>query len=237
MRSLTRFVGLPTVCHYLPDRIAQSEYERVVSLTPAEYEARMLAGWRRFGHTLFRPVCPTCQACSSLRVDVQRFHPNRSQRRCQKINENVVRLEIGPPRVNGARLQLYDRYHAFQAELKDWPARDSRDLREYVDSFVDNPFPTDEFSYWFGDRLIMVSYVDRLPTSLSAIYCFYEPAERQRSLGTWNILTIIHQAAQSGRPWVYLGYFVEGCRSLEYKGRFVPNQILTHDGRWVDFRM
>jgi hypothetical protein len=29
---------------------------------------------------------------------------------------------------------------------------------------------------------------------------------------------------------------VEGCRSLEYKGRFVPNQLRGGDGVWRDFR-
>jgi arginine-tRNA-protein transferase len=236
MKSIARFIGLPTICHYLPDRVAQAEYERVGQLTPSEYEGHMLAGWRRFGHTLFRPVCPACQACLSLRVDVTAFRPNRSQRRCRKLNENTVRLEIDRPHIDSARLELYDRYHHFQTEAKDWPPRDTTDVFEYVDSFVDNPFPTDEYTYWLDDRLLMVSFVDRLPTSLSAIYCFYDPAERWRSLGTWNVLSVIEQAAQQGRPWIYLGYYVEGCRSLEYKARFVPNQIRQPDGQWIPFR-
>lgn len=236
MKTISRFIGLPTLCHYLPDQIAQSEYLRVGAMSAGEYERRMFAGWRRFGHTLFRPVCPSCQACSSLRVQVGRFRPNRSQRRCRRLNEGVVRLEIGRPIVDRDRLRLYDGYHAYQAQAKDWPTRDSKDVLEYVDSFVDNPFPTDEYAYWLGERLVMVSYVDRLPQSLSAIYCFYDPSERWRSLGTWNVLTVIDQAALSGRDWVYLGYFVAGCRSLEYKANFVPNQIRRPDGQWHDFR-
>ena len=31
---------------------------------------------------------------------------------------------------------------------------------------------------------------------------------------------------------VYLGYFVAGCASLEYKANFRPNQILHSDGFW-----
>ena len=33
-------------------------------------------------------------------------------------------------------------------------------------------------------------------------------------------------------PHVYLGFYVEGCRSLEYKGRFRPNEALDADGEW-----
>ena len=34
---------------------------------------------------------------------------------------------------------------------------------------------------------------------------------------------------------LYLGYFVEGCRSLEYKARFKPNLVLHADGRCMIF--
>jgi arginine-tRNA-protein transferase len=71
---------------------------------------------------------------------------------------------------------------------------------------------------------------------LSAIYFFYDPSERGRSLGTWNILCLIDEAARRGWPYVYLGYYVEGCPSMEYKTRFLPNQLRAADGVWRDFR-
>jgi len=29
---------------------------------------------------------------------------------------------------------------------------------------------------------------------------------------------------------------VEGCRSMEYKATFAPNQVLLPDGEWLEFR-
>jgi arginine-tRNA-protein transferase len=81
-----------------------------------------------------------------------------------------------------------------------------------------------------------VGYVDDLPGGLSAIYFFYDPEERHRSLGTWNVLSVIENARQRRIPFVYLGYYVEDCTSLAYKGQFVPNQIRGPDGSWRDFR-
>jgi arginine-tRNA-protein transferase len=101
---------------------------------------------------------------------------------------------------------------------------------------VDNPFPTQEWCYYLGKRLVAVGYVDDLPGGLSAIYFYYDPDERWRSLGTWNILCILEQAARRRIPHVYLGYYVEGCASMTYKCRFEPNQILGLDGRWHDFK-
>ena len=45
---------------------------------------------------------------------------------------------------------------------------------------------------------------------------------------------MIDRARRQRLPHVYLGYYVEGCRSLEYKRRFAPNEILTEGGVWMD---
>jgi leucyl-tRNA---protein transferase len=100
---------------------------------------------------------------------------------------------------------------------------------------VDNPFPTEEWCYYIGERLVGVGYVDVLPEGLSAIYFYYDPAERQRSLGTYNVLAILEAARQRQLPHVYLGYYVAGYRSLEYKARFRPNEVLGRDGVWQPF--
>jgi arginine-tRNA-protein transferase len=235
MESIFRSLAPPSACGYLPEQTWRLEYELVRDLSREEYLERILQGWRRFGVSLFRPCCPVCSACRSLRVLVDRFRPNRSQRRVRQANQEVVRLSIGTPSVSRAKLDLYDRYHAYQADAKAWPHHSPKDAEGYVNSFVLNPFPTQEWCYYLGSRLIGVGYVDDLPGGLSAIYFFYDPAERQRSLGTWNVLSLLEVAASRRIPYLYLGYYVPGCASMEYKVRFTPNQVRETDGRWQDF--
>src|SRR5579884_2165211 len=139
MQSLFHYVAPPSPCGYLPSQQWSLEYEMVASLTADEYFAWILQGWRRFGGMLFRPRCQGCQACQSLRVDVARFRPNRSQRRVIKVNESQVQMRIGRPTVTRAKLQLYDRYHAFQSDLKGWPLHPAKDAASYRESFVNNP--------------------------------------------------------------------------------------------------
>lgn len=236
MESLFRFVAKPSPCGYLPDQRWRLEYEIVRDLSADEYMQRMREGWRRFGHTLFRPRCSACSACQSIRVLVNRFRPDRSMRRVHNANAGVVRVEIGEPSVTPAKLDLYDRFHAFQSSAKDWPIHDVNDAYSYTHSFVDNPLPVEEWCYFLADRLVGVGYVDVLPAGLSAIYFFYDPDERQRSLGTWNILSLIHETASRKLPHLYLGYYVADCQSMVYKARFTPNQVRGPDGRWKDFR-
>ena len=236
METRFRFVSPPAPCAYLPDRQARFEKELVAAMTTAEYFERMSQGWRRFGHVIFRPRCSGCRACQSIRVDVDRFRPNRSQRRNRKLNDGTVHLHIGRPEVTTDKLDLYDRYHAYQAEQKGWPAHAPKDAGEYYTSFVEHPFATEEWCYTIEDRLVGVGYVDRLPGGLSAIYFFYDPTERDRGLGVWNVLSIIDRARALGLPHAYLGYYVERSESMVYKADYVPNQLLCPDGQWQDFR-
>ena len=236
MESLFTYVAPPSRCGYLPDQEWSLEYEYAADISAAEYMQRMLAGWRHFGRMLFHPKCHSCRACRSLRVLVDRFQPDRSQRRARKANEDAVRLRIGRPGVSRTKLALYDRYHAYQTEARGWPQHPAKDAESYADSFVNNPFAVQEWGYFLGTRLVGVGYVDVLPGGLSAVYFYYDPAERHRSLGTWNVLRMIEEAARLKLPHVYLGYYVAGCPSMEYKPRFRPNQLLGEDGDWHDFQ-
>jgi arginyl-tRNA--protein-N-Asp/Glu arginylyltransferase len=235
MQTLFTFTSPPDQCGYLPDQRWQLRYEVVGSLTPAEYVDRLRAGWRRFGFSLFRPECPECSRCRTLRVGVANFRPSESQRRAWKANADV-RVTVRPPCVEQDKLDLYDRYHAFQAAFKGWPEHAAETAGDYLESFVHNPFVTQEWCYHVGDRLVGVGYVDHLPVGLSAIYFFYDPDERRRSLGTFNVLSVIAAARRQRLPHVYLGYYVKGCRSLEYKAKYRPNEVLDPaSGTWQPF--
>jgi leucyl-tRNA---protein transferase len=232
MESLFHFVTPPSPCGYLPNELASTEYEHVAELKPQEYLARLDQGWRRFGGMMFRPRCLACNQCRSLRVLVDRFRPNRSQRRNKQINAREVELIVGRPSVTEEKLRLYDQFHAYQTNVKNWPAHPAKDAESYVDSFIDNPYPIEEWRYLVDGRLVGVGYVDPLPRGLSAIYFFYEPSQSYRGLGTWNVLSLIERAGLLEIPFVYLGFYVADCPSLAYKARFRPHERLDPDGIW-----
>ncbi len=222
-------IASPEACDYLPGQVSQLRYELIPQLGRDEYMARMREGWRRFGPIVFRPQCPACRRCQSLRIPVAAFSPSQSQRRAWKRNDGVVTIRVGAPTASAEKQRLYSRFHQVQHEEKGWPVNDGT-----PGLLLDNPFPTEEWSYYVDERLVGVGYVDVLAEGLSAIYFYYDPAERHRSLGTFNVLSILASAAQRGLPHVYLGYYVSGYRSLEYKARFRPCEVLL-DGRWQPF--
>lgn len=235
MQSLGTIVTPPHPCSYLPDRVATIRYEIVAAIAPAEYERLMHENWRRFGHSLFRPECDACTMCRSIRVDVAKFQPSQSQKRAAKANRDLV-LTIGEPGVSPEKLALYNRYHEFQSDNVGWRDRDPKDPDDYIETFVAHPYPTQEWQYRLDGKLVGVGYVDDLPAGPSAIYFYYDPDERDRSLGTFNVLSVLDYARAHNRPHVYLGYFVDGCRSLQYKSNFRPNQVYLAGRGWVDYR-
>jgi arginine-tRNA-protein transferase len=83
-----------------------------------------------------------------------------------------------------------------------------------------------------GDELIAVALTDVLSDGLSMVYSFFNPSEENRSLGTFMILDHITRARRLGLPYVYLGYWIEGSKKMDYKGRFLPQQRLAPSG-WL----
>jgi arginine-tRNA-protein transferase len=95
----------------------------------------------------------------------------------------------------------------------------------------DSPTETIEGSYWLGDKLIAVGICDLTPIALSSVYFFFDPEEAQRSLGVFSALVEMDYATQLGLPFYYLGYWVPGCRKMDYKAGFADHEVLV-DGAW-----
>ena len=81
--------------------------------------------------------------------------------------------------------------------------------------------------------LFAVALTDLLSDGLSMVYSFYDPTLEARGLGTFMILDHVRRAQKHGLPYVYLGYWVDGSRKMDYKRRYKPQQHLGPDG-WED---
>src|SRR3546814_3677837 len=67
------------------------------------------------------------------------------------------------------------------------------------------------------------------------IYSFFDPYHDTRSsLGNYIIMDHILRAARVGLPYVYLGYWVEGSKRMQYKIRYRTLERLSKNG-WVRF--
>lgn len=217
-------------CPYLPGRVAQNRAVYVSRMPPSLHHQFMDAGFRRSGRVLYQPICPHCRNCVPIRVRVADFAPSKSQRRCRRKNADLS-ITSGPPRSSDEKFDLYLRY---QTQWHNSPADD----RSAFESFLyESPIDTIEFNYRDpAGRLLAVGICDRCSQSLSSVYFFYDPNESHRGLGTFGALHEIHYAAEQSIAYYYLGYWVRGCGSMDYKSMFRPCELLCADGVWRDFQ-
>ena len=98
-------------CPYLPGQSMRLPLRMPLTrLTPEQFDHQLAEGDRRTGPLLYRPQCPTCEACEAIRVPVERFQPTRSQRRVWRKNDSEIEVRRVRPTVTPRHLELYNRH-------------------------------------------------------------------------------------------------------------------------------
>ena len=226
MNELFRLVEKPRRCSYLPSETASLEVRALTDVSDTEYGDLLTRGWRRFGWQFFRPACPTCRECRSIRVLAQQFRASASQRRVMRKNERV-RAELQSLFVVRETVELYNRYQRFMHEHRGWELQRAS-MASYHDMFLSGPAHLGrQWLYFDGDRLIGVSMMDEVPgQAVSLVYFFHDPDWRAQSPGVFSVVTQIEYARARGWPHAYLGYWIKDCGSMNYKNRFRPYEML-----------
>lgn len=222
-------------CGYWPGRVA-----RDLVLDPRDprlaqwYPLALGWGFRRSGDIVYRPHCAGCRACVAVRIPVERFTADRSQRRCLVRNARV-QARVCPAQRRDEHLALYRRYLA------------ARHLGGGMDGHGANEFDQFLVGSWSTGRflelrdpgehgpgpLLAVAVTDVTAAGMSAVYSFYDPDLADRGLGTLAILKQLEWARRERCPHLYLGYWIAGHAKMDYKRRFRP--LEGFDGRgWCE---
>ncbi len=200
-------------------------------LTAEQFDLILEAGYRRSGWFFYRTQCPSCCACEPLRIEVERFNPTRSQRRAKSLGDRHLSTEVGPPMLDERRVELFNRHR----QERDLGSEETRIEESEYRSFLLNSYAeVAELSLWLNDKLIAISITDVGKSSLSAVYCFFDPDCAWLSPGTYAILQQVGLARRLGYRWLYLGMMVAANKHLNYKAKFRPHERLI-TGRWQQF--
>jgi arginine-tRNA-protein transferase len=225
MTELFRIVEPPRQCSYLPAQTASLEVSAVSGLNPVEYGDLLARGWRRFGWQLFRPACPQCRECRSVRVLAGPFTPTAGQRRVLRKNQ-TVRAELHPLFAARETIDLYNRYQRFMHRHRGWELQRAN-AASYHDMFLSGPAELGrQWLYFFEDKLVGVAMMDLAPQAISLVYFFHDPEWRAQSPGVFSVLNQLLYAQSHGLHYAYLGYWIKDCQSMNYKNRFRPYEML-----------
>src|SRR5690606_733326 len=164
---------------------ASLEYRYLLEIGAAEFEEMLSRGWRRQGACFFRPGCPSCVKCRSLRVDLEAFSPSKSQRRTLKRNADV-RLIVRRPTVTKEHMAIFNAYHADMHNRRGWNFEPTTG-QEYSRTFLAGQFAfASEFLYVRDKELLGVGLVDLTPRAMSSIYFYHRPDWRPMGPGTFS---------------------------------------------------
>jgi len=220
MQQIQLYRSYPAGCSYIKDNLSTNLIvDPDVRLSAAQYEMLLAKGFRRSGQMTYRPNCDDCNACIPARIPVSEFKPRRSQRRCLKANSDLE-ISTTAAKFSEESFSLYKKYlnHQHAGAGMDNPTDSSfndflcqrSDFAEFI-----------EFRNAQG-KLLCVACTDRLESSLSAVYTWYDPDAGKRGLGNYAILKQIEFANQAGLEFLYLGYWIESVTNFNQAPATVP---------------
>ena len=186
-------------------------------------ELFLAAGYRRNGNCLYTMRCKECNACQSIRMQPALFKANRNQKRTWKKNSDVD-MSIEPLQRSTENIVLCEQF------LNRRYPKDNAAKRYYSEFFENTIVNTAQIQYRLQGRLVGSSIIDFGENWLNAVYFFFDPDEGKRGLGTFNILNLVDFCQTRGIDYLYLGFYIEGVRAMDYKKRFTPYQLLLANG-------
>lgn len=223
------FATIQTPCPYLPMR---TEQKLVMELRGPDlmqlHTELSRAGFRRSHHLAYRPACHGCQACVPVRINTEAFHYSRSMRRVWRQHSDLVAGFV-PATPDAEHFALFQRYVTARHGESEMA---QMDRAEYESMVSDSPVDT-----WLLElrdpetqALVAACLCDRVGDGISAVYSYFEP-DTKGSLGSHVVLRLVEAMRQARKPYIYLGYWIDGSQTMAYKRRFPGVEALVR-GQW-----
>jgi arginine-tRNA-protein transferase len=220
----------PELCPYL-----EGKYETKI-LTPLtekngqyHYNSLIQLGFRRSQTIAYKPMCYNCNACQSIRVIVNDFQLNKTQKRLLSTHKNT-KYVISSPRLSDSHYRLYQKYIHNRHEGEEMSKMSFDDVARMLEQTTVDTVIVEYYNQ--DNALICWVITDIVHSGLSMVYSVYDPTTAKLSLGTYAILSHIQLAKEMSLPYLYLGYWVKGCQKMSYKINFKPYELQIMN-QWI----
>jgi len=226
--SVRLFRTSPHPCSYKTDQRAATVFvDPDLVIDQAMNSKLSELGYRRSGSHLYRPACDFCNACISCRLPVEQFVLTRRFKKIWNSNQDLEVIERNDL-ICKESYALYEKYINTRHRDGDmYPAS----LEQFEAFIKTKTVDTRFYLFYQQEQLVAVSVTDILEQGLSAVYTFFDPTLKNRSLGYHVILWQVQQACSLQLPYLFLGYWIKNCPKMQYKSSFRPLELLV-EGNW-----
>ena len=226
LRQFFATVSVP--CPYLPMRMEQKLVIELRAANVSDLHTELSrAGFRRSHHLAYRPACRGCNACVPVRIDTRAFTSTRSLKRTWR-NFQHLHASFHRPAADAEHFALFSRYVRTRhgdSEMAMMEESDFTGMLHY------SPVDTMVLSLRDDDgKLVAACLCDRLNDGISAVYSYFD-TDVKGSLGSHIIMRLVQAMGAVSKPYVYLGYWIDGSATMAYKSRFPGVEGLV-DGHW-----
>ena len=207
------YITAPTPCPYLKDKMERKVFTALSGPDPARrHEALSHMGFRRSQNIVYRPACEDCKKCISV--------PYASFEQFDLLKSYLTARHAG-----GGMAEM-DEFE-FSEMIESSPV-----MTRLIEYREQRPEP--EGAKHRSGSLAGVALTDIMSDGLSLVYSFFKTDKAASGLGTFIILDHIQKARAAGLSYLYLGYWVKDSKTMAYKARFQPLELLSDDD-WVNF--
>ena len=226
--SVRLFRTSPHPCSYKTDQRAATVFvDPDLVIDQAMNSKLSELGYRRSGSHLYRPDCDFCNACISCRLPVEQFVLTRRFKKIWNSNQDLEVIERNDL-ICKESYALYEKYINTRHRDGDMYPPSLEQFEAFIKTkTVDTRF----YLFYQQEQLVAVSVTDILEQGLSAVYTFFDPTLKNRSLGYHVILWQVQQACSLQLPYLFLGYWIKNCPKMQYKSSFRPLELLV-EGNW-----
>ncbi|KAG2413432.1 hypothetical protein HFD88_002621 [Aspergillus terreus] len=155
----------------------------------------------------------------------------------KKYLEPAHRFEVNleGDSISEAKFELFRKYQTtvHKEDVSKWQ---SKDFKRFLCSGLKRS-PADPKSdekklgswhqcYRLDGKLIAVAVLDLMPSGVSSVYIFYDPAYEEWEFGKLSAMREIALAIEGDYQYYYMGYYIHSCQKMRYKANFKPQYIL-----------